>query len=134
MGMTAGYFSAIKKVQCIYKEPTDAPTSFVVKAWPPFEILPKESIRAMFVKDIEGYRFPAERFFPRPKAHLAAYDAAKDRWALVMEDADSFAEHKVHEHEITLRRSHADDPKAGRRRRGLGGLRRRREGAATRRS
>ena len=40
VGMTAGYFSAIKKVRVTYKEPTDAPTGFVVKAWPAFEIAP----------------------------------------------------------------------------------------------
>jgi hypothetical protein len=100
--MTAGYFSSIKKVRCAYKEPTDAPTDFVVKAWPQLEIMPKEAIRAMFVKDIEGYRLPAEQFYPRPKAHLAACDPENDRWALVMEDADAFAEHKVHESELTL--------------------------------
>ena len=43
VGMTAGYFSAIKKVKCRYKEATDAPTSFVVKTWPPFEILPSKA-------------------------------------------------------------------------------------------
>lgn len=32
VGMTAGYFSAIKRVICTYREPTDAPRSFVVKA------------------------------------------------------------------------------------------------------
>jgi ecdysteroid kinase len=102
VGMTAGYFSAIKKVKCAYKEPTDAQDSFVVKAWPALEILPRENIQAMFVKDIKAYLFPSEHFYPRPKTHLAAFDAADDRWALVMEDADSFAEHKVHETELTL--------------------------------
>jgi hypothetical protein len=102
VGMTAGYFSAIKKVKCVYKEPTDAQDCFVVKAWPPFEIMPKESIQAMFIKDIKAYQMPATHFYPRPKTHLAAFDAAADRWALVMEDADSFAEHKVHEAELTF--------------------------------
>jgi hypothetical protein len=102
VGMTAGYFSAIKKVKCTYGEPTDAQDSFVVKAWPAFELLPKDAIRAMFIKDIKGHLFPAADFYPRPKVHLAAFDAPNDRWALVMEDADSFAEHKVHENELTL--------------------------------
>ena len=102
VGMTAGYFSAIKKVKCTYKDATDAPDSFVVKGWPLFEILPKENLRAIFVKDIKAYLFPAEHFYPRPKALLAAFDAPNDRWALVMEDADTFAEHKVHEHELTV--------------------------------
>ena len=102
VGMTAGYFSAIKKVKCTYKDPTDAPDSFVVKGWPMFEILPNESLRAIFVRDINAYLFPAEHFYPRPKALLAAFDAPNDRSALVMEDADTFAEHKVHEHEMTV--------------------------------
>jgi Ecdysteroid kinase-like family len=102
VGMTAGYFSAIKKVKCCYKQVTNAPDSFVVKTWPPFEILPAESIRAMFVKDIKAYGFPAANFYPRPKAHLASFDGPTNRFALVMEDADTFAEHKVHEHELTL--------------------------------
>jgi Ecdysteroid kinase-like family len=102
VGMTAGYFSEIKKVRCTYREPTGAQNSFVVKAWPALEIMPREGIKAMFVKDIKAYLFPSERFYPRPKALLAAFDAADDRWALVMEDADSFAEHKVHESELTL--------------------------------
>lgn len=102
VGMTAGYFSEIKKVTCTYREPTGAQNSFVVKAWPAFEVMPKDAIKAMFIKDIKAYLFPAERFYPRPKALLAAFDAASDRWALVMEDADSFSEHKVHETELTL--------------------------------
>ena len=89
VGMTAGYFSAIKKVRCRYKEATDAPRSFVVKTWPPFEILPKENIRAMFVKDIAGYQFAASEFYPHPKAYLAAADLSNDCFALVMEDADN---------------------------------------------
>ncbi|HLK23597.1 MAG TPA: hypothetical protein VKT30_02960 [Caulobacteraceae bacterium] len=101
VGMTAGYFSAIKKVKCAYRDPTEARDAFVVKAWPPFEILPKEAIAAMFVKDIRAYAFPGARFYPRPKTHLAAFDESDNRWALVMEDADSFAEHKVHESEMT---------------------------------
>ena len=102
VGMTAGYFSAIKKVSCRFREPTDAPTDYVVKAWPPFELLPKPAIQAMFQKDIEGYRWAPETFYPRPKAHLAGFDAETDRWVLLMEDADAFAEHKVHEQELTL--------------------------------
>jgi hypothetical protein len=56
----------------------------------------------MFIKDITAYLIPPEHFYPRPKAYLAAYDAGQDRWALVMEDATTFAEHKVHEHERRL--------------------------------
>ncbi len=102
VGMTAGYFSEIKKVKCTYREPTGAPDSFVVKAWPSLELMPKDAIKAMFIKDIKAYLFPSERFYPRPRALLAAFDEPNDRWALVMEDADSFAEHKVHERELTM--------------------------------
>ena len=102
VGMTAGYFSEIKKVKCTYREPTGAQDSFVVKAWPSLELMPKDAIKAMFVKDIKAYLFPSERFYPRPRALLAAFDEPHDRWALVMEDADSFAEHKVHERELTM--------------------------------
>jgi hypothetical protein len=102
VGMTAGYFSAIKKIRCTYKEPTDAQDSFVAKVWPEFELRPKDTIRQMFIMEIMAYQLPAADFFPRPKAHVAAFDAPNDRWALVMEDADSFAEHKVHEQELTL--------------------------------
>ena len=102
VGMTAGYFSAIKRVLCTYKEPTDAPRAFVVKAWPQLEIAPKESIRAMFVKDIKGYQLPAHAFYPRPITHLAAFDAENDLWALGMEDACAYADHKVHEAELTF--------------------------------
>ena len=102
VGMTAGYFSAIKRVICTYREPTDAPRSFVVKAWPQLEIAPKESIRAMFIKDIKGYQLPADAFYPRPITHLADFDADNDLWALVMEDAGVYADQKVHESELTF--------------------------------
>ena len=102
VGMTAGYFSSIKKVCCTYAEPTDAPTDFVVKAWPSLEIAPKDSIAAMFLKDIRGYQIPAERFYPRPKAHLAAFNDAQGAYVLVMEDAGTFATQKVHEHQLTF--------------------------------
>jgi hypothetical protein len=102
VGMTAGYFSAIKRVICTFSEPTDAPRSYVVKAWPHLEIAPKENIRAMFIKDIKGYQMPAQAFYPRPITHLAAYDADNDLWALVMEDACTYAEQKLHESELTF--------------------------------
>lgn len=102
VGMTAGYFSSIKKVRCAYAEATDAPTDYVVKAWPSLEIAPKDRIAAMFIKDIHGYRIPPGRFYPRPKTHLAAFDAAAGRYALVMEDVSAFATQKVHEHELTF--------------------------------
>jgi hypothetical protein len=101
VGMTAGYFSAIKKVHCEYKHARNAPHSFVVKTWPSFEILPKEAIAAMFLKDIKGYAFADSGFYPRPKAYLAEFHPETRRGALVMEDADAFAEHKVHEQELT---------------------------------
>ncbi len=102
VGMTAGYFSSIKKVRCTYSEATDAPTDFVVKAWPSLEIAPRDSIAAMFLKDIHGYKIPAEQFYPRPKVHLAAFDPSQDAYVLVMEDAGVFASQKVHEHELTF--------------------------------
>ena len=101
VGMTAGYYSSIKKVKCEFRRPTGGRTSFVVKAWPSLELLPRENIEAMFVKDIKAYSFPRTGFYPLPRAHLAAFDTADSRFALVMEDADSFAEHKVHEQELT---------------------------------
>lgn len=102
VGMTAGYFSSIKKVRCTHAEPTDAPTDFVVKAWPSLELGTKDQIAAMFLKDIRGYQIPTERFYPRPKAHLAAFDDAQGAYVLVMEDAGTFATQKVHENELTL--------------------------------
>jgi hypothetical protein len=102
VGMTAGYFSAIKRVRCTFAETTDAPSSFVVKAWPQLEIAPKDSIQTMFIKDIKGYQLPADRFYPRPITHLAAFDAQNDLWALVMEDAGTYAQQKVHEDELTF--------------------------------
>jgi hypothetical protein len=101
VGMTAGYFSDIKRVLCTYMEATNAPDSFIVKAWPEFELLPAEAIRVLFVKDISAYHLPARRFYPRPDAILAEADPAQNRWGLVMEDAETFAEHKVHESEMT---------------------------------
>ena len=50
VGMTAGYFSAIKKVKCAFREAKGVQDLFVVKAWPPFEILPREAIEAMFAR------------------------------------------------------------------------------------
>jgi hypothetical protein len=102
VGMTAGYFSDIKRIRCTYRNPTGAQQSFVAKTWPAFEILPKEALRAMFLKDIKAYHFPAGGFYPRPTAILADADAATNRWALVMEDAETFSDHKVHEQEMSV--------------------------------
>ena len=85
--MTAGYFSAIKKVKCHYAAPTDVMDSFVVKTWPALEIAPKTQIADMFGKDIAAYAMEAEGFYPRPKVYLADFDAQSDRWALLMDDA-----------------------------------------------
>lgn len=100
VGMTAGYFSAIKRVKCTYAAPTTAPTNFIAKAWPPFELAPKANIQAMFKKDISGYWLAADSFFPRPKVYLADFDLENNLWGLVMEDAEVYAEHKVHEREL----------------------------------
>ena len=102
VGMTAGYFSEIKKVKCQYKEKTDAPDAFVVKTWPEFELLPKEHIFTMFLRDINSYMFPKDKFFPRPKAYLGAYETESYHCALIMEDVETYAVHKVHEHEMTF--------------------------------
>src|SRR5262245_24447811 len=64
VGMTAGYFSDIKRVRCTYSRPTDAPPSFVVKAWPASELLPREMLQALFIKDISAYHLPSEGFYP----------------------------------------------------------------------
>lgn len=102
VGMTAGYFSAIKRMKCTYADATDAPRSFIAKAWPEFEIAPRAQIQAMFKKDISGHLLDAGGFFPRPKIFLADYDVENNLWGLVMEDANVFAEHKVHEKELSF--------------------------------
>jgi hypothetical protein len=100
VGMTAGYFSAIKRMRCEYAEPTSAPKAYVAKTWPAFEIAPRASIQAMFKRDVGGYLVEPSTFFPRPRVYLADFDLEKNAWALVMEDAELFAEHKVHEREL----------------------------------
>lgn len=100
VGMTAGYFSAIKKVKCHYAVPTDAMDSFVVKTWPALENAPRTQIADMFGKDIAAYSMEAEGFYPRPKVYLADFDAPSDRWALLMDDATAFGEQKLHEVEM----------------------------------
>ena len=102
VGMTAGYFSDIKKIHCLFKSPTNCPAHFVAKAWPDFEMLPGEAISDMFIKDIKGYMIPAEQFFPRPVVYLADFDQTNNRWGLIMEDVDQYAQQKVHETELTL--------------------------------
>ena len=102
VGMTAGYFSAIKRLKCTYSEATDAPRSFIAKAWPEFEIAPRPHIQAMFKKDIGGHLLDAASYFPRPKVYLADYDLESNCWCLIMEDANTFAEHKVHEHDLSF--------------------------------
>jgi hypothetical protein len=105
VGMTAGYFSAIEKVKCTYSKDTGAISTFVVKAWPSFELLPKDSIKGMFIADMKGYsEFKSEDWYPRPDVFLASYDVDKDRWALVMADCSSYATHQVHENPLTLER------------------------------
>ena len=44
----------------------------------------------MFEKDIIAYTMPSETFYPRPQVYLADFDAAEDRWALLMDDANAF--------------------------------------------
>jgi hypothetical protein len=103
VGMTAGYFSAIEKVKCVFSEQTSCQDSFVVKAWPALELLPKDSIKGMFIADMKGYSdFESEDWYPRPNIYLASYDEAKDLWALVMDDCDTYATHCVHENPLTL--------------------------------
>ena len=99
--MTAGYFSAIKKVKCRYKEPT---TRRLVRRQDLAAFRDPARARASGRCSSRTSKptFPARHFFPRPKAYLAACDGPTNRWALVMEDADTFAEHKVHEHEMNL--------------------------------
>ena len=58
VGMTAGYFSSIKTVCCAYREPTDAPTRFVAKAWPSLELAPKDNIAGMFTRISKATRSP----------------------------------------------------------------------------
>lgn len=87
VGMTAGYFSAIKKLDITFSAgtPASCPTKYVVKAWPSFELLPKESIKTMFINDIKGYSdFSAEDYYPRPDVYLSTYDEDNDLYALVV--------------------------------------------------
>ena len=70
VGMTAGYFSDIKKIHCHFQSPTSCPAHFVAKAWPDFEMMPGEAISDMFIKDIKGYMIPSEQFYPRPISTL----------------------------------------------------------------
>jgi hypothetical protein len=50
---------------------------------------------------MKGYSdFDSNHFYPRPQVYLATYDAAADQWALVMEDIDSYGEHRVNENPI----------------------------------
>ena len=102
VGMTAGYFSDIKKIHCQFSNTTDCPAHFVAKAWPDFEMLPEDAIGDMFIKDIKGYMFPSERFYPRPRVFLADFDLDGNRYGLIMEDVDQFADQKVHESELDL--------------------------------
>ncbi len=102
VGMTAGYFSDIKKIHCHFKNPTACPSHFVAKAWPDFEMLPGEAISDMFIKDIKGYMLPEDQFFPRPKVLLADFDESSRHYGLIMADVDQFGTQKVHEHELNL--------------------------------
>ena len=102
VGMTAGYFSSIKRVKCNYKNPVDVQDSFIVKAWPEFEIAPGEDIADLFAKDIKGYLVDSASFYPRPKVYLADFDLEQDRWALVMEDACTFSDQMLHENEMNM--------------------------------
>jgi hypothetical protein len=102
VGMTAGYFSAVKRVRCRYARSTDAVDAFVVKTWPAVENAPKDEIARMFVKDIGAYSMPVSGFFPRAKVYLADFHAPGDRWALVMDDAAAFGQQKLHEEEMTF--------------------------------
>jgi hypothetical protein len=103
VGMTAGYFSSIAKVKCQFSAPVNCPVNYVAKAWPAFELLPKEAIGNMFVNDIKGYsEYKAADFYPRPAVYLATYDVDKNLYALVMADAEDTGVHKVHENELTL--------------------------------
>lgn len=103
VGMTAGYFSSIKKVECLYSEPVECPSKFVCKAWPSQELMPAENIKGMFIADMKGYSdFKSESFYPRPDVYLATYDADKDQWALVMRDIDSYGDHRVNENPINF--------------------------------
>ena len=102
VGMTAGYFSDIKKIHCSFKAPTNCPAYFVAKAWPDFEMMPEDAISDMFIKDIKGYMIPSAQFYPRPEVYLADFDKANSRWGLIMADVDQFAQQKVHETELNL--------------------------------
>jgi len=112
VGMTAGYFSSIAKVKCEFSGPVTCPVNYVAKAWPAFELLPKEAIGNMFVNDIKGYsEYNAADFYPRPAVYLATYDVEKNLYALVMADADDTGVHKVHENELTLEETKMMVPK-----------------------
>ena len=108
VGMTAGYFSALKKVTCEYRYSTSAPSRFVIKTWPTLEIMPRDSIAQYFRKDIGAYSaFTPDEFFPRPRVLLAAGDERENCWALIMEDAEVYATHRTHETQLSLDETYA---------------------------
>jgi len=104
VGMTAGYFSAIKKitVKLSAGAPKSCPTKFVAKAWPSFELLPKDAIAGMFIADIRGFADHGDEFYPRPEVFLASYDESKNLYAMIVDDCDEFATHATHETPLTL--------------------------------
>lgn len=113
VGVTAGFFSTIKKVTCKLSPnaPTTCPTQFVVKAWPEFELLPAMAIASLFKADIMGYtHFPSSEFYPRPDVYLATFDEAKARYVLIMADCDSVATQAIHEKPLNLEQVRAMIP------------------------
>lgn len=104
VGLTAGHFSAIAKVTVKYSEgvPDGTPTRFVIKTWPPLELVPAEAIKAMFLNDIAGYANHREgEYYPRiGPLYLATYDDENNKFCLVMTDANEIGTHKSHENSV----------------------------------
>eukprot|EP00912_Choanoflagellata_sp_UC4_P001006 UC4_evm4s619 len=98
-----GIINSSVTVSSIEKKGVGTPVNFIVKAWPPLELLPKEAIGNMFAADIRGYtEFKAEEFYPRPDCYLATMDIPANLYVLVLQDADDIGTHKVHEKELDL--------------------------------
>lgn len=102
VGMTAGYFSSIVKVECIYSAGVADTLEkyFVVKCMPLMELLPPENLKDIFARDMRGYyEYAAETFYPRPDCYLASYDIdeGKNLWGFVTNDLDKTHLHMTHE-------------------------------------
>ena len=66
------------------------------------EILPKESLEAIFVSDIKAYSFPEAVLSASAGLPRRVRPAEQSGWVLVMENVETFGEQKVHEKEMNF--------------------------------